>query len=82
MNTTVLVYDLEALRIYLAAIGSVYPVAPEKAIATVDAAIVEISELRYRLATARNILEMIHAASNDAAARDAATSAIKAIQQP
>ena len=77
MNTTEPITNLEALRIYLTAIGAVYPVAPEKAIATVDAAIAEISDLRYRLGTLRNILEIIQVASTDANARAAATSALK-----
>ena len=70
--------DLEAL---LATMDSAYPIAPEKAIKAVHAAIAEINELRYRLGTVLAALQMIQTASVDAAARSAATSAIKAIEE-
>jgi len=74
------IINLQATKLYLATIGAVYPVAPEKAIASVEAAITEISDLSMRLTTARNILEMIQVATTDDNARAAAASALKAIQ--
>ena len=75
-----LIAELQALRIYLASIGAVYPIAPERAIATVDAAEHALIETAYQLRTACNILEMIQIASTDADARAAAKSAVDALK--
>ena len=74
------IINLTAAKIYLATIGAVYPIAPEKAIESIAAAITEIGDLKMRIETAKTILEMIQAATTDDDARAAAASALKAIQ--
>ena len=78
---TQIVTELTAVRIYLATIGSVYPIAPERAIGTIDQAIAELEDAQARIDTALTILGFIQVGTTDDNARAAATWAIDALRE-